>query len=422
MTSTFPVGFSLRSVQGEADIQKFVSFNAEKNNPFEGATCDCLLRHHPHARQEDFWLVEDLETGEVVATTCLLPWECRHDGIPLKLAMLEMVLTHPNYRGRGLVRAQIDHFHHQAAARGFDICVIGGIPYFYRQFGYAYSFESSWEVLPAWRIPQRSDQAYSIRPAEASDIPDLVAQYNLENKCLGSFIKRTTEHWNYLSGPARHPIWIVKHKPGAETMGYLVTLQSEERIAILESGFHSADSALHTLDWLGTRGCHELHIFGAENTGLRQLAHGLGSQTVRGDQWLVRIPDAGKLLLKLSPALEKRLEGSLWKDHSFSLIINNYHNAYQLIFQRGRLIQVDPLGFVDSSMGADGGDLCIPPDAFVRLVTGFRNLEGLFDAWPDIVIKPTARALVDTLFPRLDGYWAMPYHYLGPINHTGENT
>jgi predicted N-acetyltransferase YhbS len=417
MAGTFLAGFGLRSVQGEEDIQKFVSFNAEMNNSFEGATCECLLRHHPKINQDDFWLVEDLKTGEVVATSCLLPWECRHDGVSLRLAMLEMVLTHPNYRGKGLVRAQIDHFHHQVLTRGFDLCVIGGIPYFYRQFGYSYTLESSYESLPAWRIPDGSDQAYSIRRAEAGDIPDLMYLHSLENRTLDSYIERTPEYWRYLLGPAERPTWIVKQSPSGKSKGYLVTRVSTAGVEILESGFQSVASALFALGWLKTNGENELLIFGAENGGLRKLAHGLGSQSVRGGQWLVRIPDPGKLLLKLSPAFAKRLEGSLWKNQSFDLTINIFSKAYRLHFLQGKLSEVDALGFVDSSMGADGGDLCIPPDAFVRLVTGFRTLEGLFDAWPDIVVKPAERVLIDTLFPRLDGDWAMPYHYLGPIKN-----
>ena len=65
-------------------------------------------------------------------------------------------------------------------------------------------------------------------------------------------------------------------------------------------------------------------------------------------------------------------------------------------------------------MGADGGDLCIPPDAFVRLVFGYRSLDELFDAWPDITIKVESRRLVEVLFPRLDAYFHATYQVFGP--------
>jgi len=64
-------------------------------------------------------------------------------------------------------------------------------------------------------------------------------------------------------------------------------------------------------------------------------------------------------------------------------------------------------------MGADGGDLCIPPDAFVRLLLGYRGLDALTDAWPDIVVKPQALPLVNALFARINSYLYATYAHFG---------
>lgn len=72
-------------------------------------------------------------------------------------------------------------------------------------------------------------------------------------------------------------------------------------------------------------------------------------------------------------------------------------------------IAVAALGFVDASMGADGGDLCIPPEAFMRLLLGYRTLEQLRDSWPDIMIKAETRYLIEALFPGLSAHVLMPY-------------
>jgi hypothetical protein len=63
-------------------------------------------------------------------------------------------------------------------------------------------------------------------------------------------------------------------------------------------------------------------------------------------------------------------------------------------------------------MGADGGDLCIPPEAFVRLVIGYRALDELRDAWPDIVWRDSSRHWLDVLFPKMDSWLRMPYMVL----------
>ena len=131
--------------------------------------------------------------------------------------------------------------------------------------------------------------------------------------------------------------------------------------------------------------------------------------------WLLRFPDLARFLVRIGPVMENRLAGSVWRGLSTELIVNLYRQAFRLRFQSGRLAGVDSLGFVDASMGADGGHLCIPPEAFVRLVSGYRALEALFDAWPDIVVKPEVRNLIDVLFPPLKAYLYTPYHYLGKI-------
>jgi hypothetical protein len=95
--------------------------------------------------------------------------------------------------------------------------------------------------------------------------------------------------------------------------------------------------------------------------------------------------------------------------------VNLFRQAFALRFVGGALQEVAALGFVDASMGADGGDLCIPPDAFVRLVMGYRTLEELSDAWPDIVVRPARRHLLDTLFPNCRAYFSMPYFYYGKM-------
>ena len=155
----------LRSLRGDADKERFAVFNTAFNNPFEGATCSCLMHHHPETTLDDYWLVEDPSSGEVVSTTCLLPWVCRFDGIDLRVAQLEMVLTHPAYRSRGLVRAQIKHFEQVVLERGYDLSIISGIPYYYRQFGYAYAIDGDrCEALPVWKIPDHPSGCWPAPP------------------------------------------------------------------------------------------------------------------------------------------------------------------------------------------------------------------------------------------------------------------
>lgn len=412
----------LHGVADAVDAARFAAFNAEVNGADQGATCAALLQHHPTAAWDDFVIVEDERSRQVVSTTCLIPWRLQLGGVSLTAAMLEMVVTHPDYRRRGLVRRQIDHFHSRAAAQDFDLCIIEGIPYYYRQFGYAYALDH-WaaDALPSAWIPAGAPEV-RLRRATLADIPALMQSYTdaaantAANTTAGLALhtQRDAEYWRYLLQGASYPVYMVE--PLGETAqdaartGYVCGWQGGDptRISLVESALPSAAAALAVLQLCKPHAAM-LHLGWPQRGMLVQVARTLGGRPHGGDQWLVRTPDLPRLLLKLAPVWAGRLAEAGWPRLTGELTLNLYRQAYRLRFAEGRLTAVDALGFVDASMGAQGGDLCIPPDAFTRLLFGYRSLDELRDAWPDIVVQPARRHLVDALFPRLESYVWLPY-------------
>jgi predicted acetyltransferase len=194
-----------------------LDFNSTYNGADEGLTCDCLLRHHPGVTLSDFWLVENENTGEVISTTCLIPWTCRYGEIELRTAMLEMVLTHPDYRGQGLVRIQVKHFLQEVQARGFDLSIIWGIPYYYRQYGYGYALDGDmYESLPVWRIPDDppgKSSPYRLQPATVEDINCLTDLYPKAVAPLQLCVLRDAPYWEYLLRWADFPVEMLDNEP-----------------------------------------------------------------------------------------------------------------------------------------------------------------------------------------------------------------
>ncbi len=412
-----PNGLVLHSLRGEADKDRFAAFNGECNNPSEGATCACLVHHNPETTPDDYWLVEDESSGQVVSSTCLLPWNARLGGIDLRLAQLEMVLTRLQYRGQGLVRLQMEHFEQAVKERGFDLSLIWGIPYYYRQFGYAYAIEGDFrQSLPSWKIPDLGAASLlRLRPAGAADIPSLVEWYAFAVQGLDFYIQRSLRFWRYLLEDARHPIEIVEDAQTGAPLGYAIISCSLDAVDVIESGLERMETALQLLRALKQQAAPKILVGGPATSSLAKAAISLGSLYVPGSQWLLRLPDLAAFLRRLAPLLEQRLLDSGWYSLNTGLILNLYRQAYRLRFEAGKLAGVDALGFVDASMGAEGGDLQLPPEAFLRLAFGFRSLDELVDAWPDTLVKPEARLLVESLFPKVEAYLATPYHYMGPV-------
>jgi predicted N-acetyltransferase YhbS len=414
----------LRSVQDEADAARFVAFNATVNGDDQGATCTALLHHHPTASWDGFIMVEDETTGAIVSTTCLIPWRCELGGVGLDVAMLEMVVTHPDYRKRGLVRAQIAHFHEQAAALGYDLCIIEGIPYYYRQFGYAYAGDH-WPVdgLAVAYVPDDpAARPVRLRRAAEADVPALARFHAATVDPLDLRTPRTADYWRYLLSAADYPVYMVEPADltGAAALGYVVVWQwpSNKQVVIaIEHGIPDPTAALAVLRQLAPLG-QEICVGWPAHSTLVQVARGLGSEFLRlhSDQWLVRVVDLPRLLTKLAPVFAERLAQAGWAGLRTDLVLNLFRQAYRLRIADGALVGVDRLGFVDASMRADGGDLGIPPDAFMRLLLGYRSLAELHDAWPDIVVRGARRHLLATLFPQLDAHIWLPYMHCGYLS------
>lgn len=375
---------------------------------------DRLLRHHPGMSGTDFFFVEDTHTDQIVSTTCLIPWHCRFQGIEIKVAMLEMVGTRPAYRNKGLIRAQMRRFHQVADAGGYDLCIIQGIPYYYRQYGYSYALDAwSYDSLPGWNVPAQAAAlagSLLVRPATWEDIPALAELFTIEIASLELCTLRDPAYWRFLMEQAGWEVRVWCDSAGG-VAGYASTVPLKDRpgVRVREAGAADALTAQTMLADLTSDHAGELRINWPATGTLVRMARSWGSRPEPCYQWLIRFPDVAAWLRRLTPLFAKRLAGSPYAGLSAELVLNLFKQAYGLRFESGELREVRSLGFVDASMNADGGDLCLPPDAFVRLSLGYRDLDQLRDAWPDMVIKSHRRHLWDVLFPKFESFLSLPY-------------
>ena len=134
-----------------------------------------MERPHPTFNVRDFTVVEDTTKGEIVSSLNLISQTWRYAGIPFGVGRPELVGTHPDYRHRGLVRAQFEMIHQWSAERGHKLQAITGIPYFYRKFGYEMALnlgggrDGFKPDVP--KLKQGEEEPYRIRPADVADLP-----------------------------------------------------------------------------------------------------------------------------------------------------------------------------------------------------------------------------------------------------------
>ena len=114
--------------------------------------------------------------------------------------------------------------------------------------------------------------------------------------------------------------------------------------------------------------------------------------------WQIHLVDVGRLLRKLAPVLERRINASPFNGLSQKVIVNLYREAFELHFEGGKLLAVNNIGF------NDGGEIRIPPMQFTQLVLGYRSHEELRQNYPDVAVWGQVRLLVDVLFPKMDSF------------------
>jgi hypothetical protein len=258
-------------------------------------------------------------------------------------------------------------------------------------------------------LPAAETAGYLWRPATISDVAVLERLYAAAMAQHQLFVARSDAAWRYLLQHKGHPVRLLEEVQSSRAVGYVVPSRAQSPCRLYEHAVENPVVGLHMLALLKAECGGELQLAGPASDRLVQLALSLGGMALPvADQWLWRIPNVGGLLHKLTPRLARRVRATGYGDYTGSLCLNLYRHAFRLAFNRGA-ITVEPAGFVDASLGAAGGDLDIPPDAFVRLLLGYGTLDQLTDAWPDLRIKPAARHLVEVLFPPLTAHVLMPY-------------
>ncbi|NJM09043.1 GNAT family N-acetyltransferase [Candidatus Gracilibacteria bacterium] len=399
-------GLLLRSARSSADIERLMAFNASIHGPGLAALTHALMVEHPQARL-DYWLfIEDVATQRVAASLCLLPWTLRYGVVQLRAAEMGIVGTAEDFRRRGLVKALNKRFNEVLLRDSFDLSIIQGIPYFYRQFGYEYAMPLElWcrVELHQFRALAENERTFSVRRASDADLPQLERLYNEAALSLDIATVRDTATWRYLLGAG------LTTETGGETLlviaanghavGYVRVMAHGFGDGLIcgEASLMPAEAALAVLAWLcdlaRERGKLYLRLNLPPGHVLNMLALHHGAHDGGGYAWQIKVPDAAALLHKLAPLFAQRLQASAFAGWQGTLAVNLYQETLALHFEAGLLTQLEAL------LPGTWGDLRLPPQLLAPLALGWRSLAELKYAFPDVNGAAMAWSLANVLFP-----------------------
>lgn len=401
----------------------------EPNRGIEVVTRDLMSGVHPTCDATDFTVVEDTHTGAIVSSMCLIPQKFSYEGMEFHAGLPELVGTHPDYRGRGLVREQFEVIHRWSAERGHLMQAIGGIPYYYRRFGYEMAVGmDAGRRMYAQDVPQNpasgekdDEQAgpYRLRLAEASDAAFL------------SHLNRQAGERYLLTCVRDERLWryeVAGRDPDSDSSFEFIIVEDAKRepVGYLCHARDLRESSLRVYGYELTRGISWLEVTPAVLAGLKDIGQEydagrpLASLTfMLGERHLlyealpepllhrldrhghysfyVRVPDLPVFLKNITPVLERRLAGSVAAGHTGELKISFYGDGLYLKLERGRLSAVECW----EPMDEEPSDAAFPDITFLQLLFGHRSLDELDYAFADCSPgNGEVRVLLETLFPR----------------------
>ena len=379
---------------------------------------------HPTTGPACFTVVEVPEEDRIVSSAVLIPQRWSYEEVPFGVGRMELVSTHPDYRRRGLVRAQFEVLHGWCQEHDLPVQAITGIPYFYRRFGYGYALELGGGYrLPPSAVPSRKgdeEAPFALRDATLEDLPALMAFY--ERACRGSLVRclRSEAVWRYLLTHAVGDRYQVIVDGEGKPVGYLATFQQLWRsgyplreLAVGE-GVALAAVLPPVVRALGKQGEALAKKAGKPLAGLffAQQPARLAASWLRAHHavprpayaWYLRVADLAAFLRRIGPALERHLANSILVGHTGELRLDFYTGGLRLAFEEGRLAEAENL-----PPGVEKPQAGFPPGTFLALLFGYRSLDDLRRAYPDVWTEGEAQMLLEALFPPRPS-WVLPLH------------
>jgi len=388
-------------------------------------TRDVFTRPHVSLTPNDFTIVEETSSGRIVSAMCLIQQTWTYEGIEFGMGRPEYVATHPDFRKRGLIRAQFDVIHQWCAERGLVVQGITGIPYFYRQFGYEFALNLGGRRVGFVPPKLKDGQAekFHLRPAEEKDILLMMSAYEYGRQRSMVSADWPPVHWhNNLYEMSQDNIQrlefrIIEYADTNEPVGYLAYPAHLVMSGVyayhfeLMPGVSWVEVAPVVVRYLWSQGQEYAKV---ENKPCESFGFYLGAQhplyDALGDVlpivrdpygWYLRVPDLIGFLNHVEPVLEKRLAESIVCGHSGEYLIGMYPKGIKLVLERGRIASVESW----MPNHADHGNAGFPALTFLQILFGYRSFEELKYAFPDCWWdNDQTQVVINALFPKKNSH------------------
>jgi hypothetical protein len=281
------------------------------------------------------------------------------------------------------------------------------------------------------RAQESTPEPYALRAATTEDIPLLMELYNRQRLTSMVWTIASERFWCYQIQEEKDPTVVGKQMcvrmiiDGAGAVqGYLMVAIKRWSNSLHVYALNVAAGVswqavvpplLRALQAYGM----QIPAVGPDVPPLNEISFGLGSTHPVYDvlgkalapfyeppyAWYVRVPDVLAFMRHIAPALERRLANSAAAAFTGELTLDFYRGGLHLVFDKGYITHIEPWRAAAYKNNADAS---CPALVFLQLLFGYRSLDELRYAFPDVWIeKSGAEVLLNALFPKKFS-WVMP--------------
>lgn len=385
MQQPLPDGLVLRAATA-ADVPAAARLLAERGDPADAVDLELVV-----GTEGPDGVAVVVDGDRVVSTLTLLDEVVHIDGLAVPAGQIELVATDPEFEGRGLVRALVAWGHERSRQRGHLLQIMVGIPYFYRQFGYAYAIPMApWRPLAT--VPAAAADI-EIRAAGLDDIPAMQALQDRAQSSVDVRMGHGASCWRWLVERDGSEQWAAE-RDGA-IVGTCRALPPEEGGAVAELAVADEDAARSLLAHAASRASEDLSV--QQRIGVAEAAEPfLGPATDKPDWYYARVERLAPLLEHLAPVLQDRLRSAGFGERDHEVLLSSWrsHVRFTIGPSGFRLLAEGGPEQAPVSKGGSG----VPPEALPGLILGPLGALGLEEALPDCFLG-RQRELMAALFP-----------------------
>ncbi len=397
---------------GRDDINRIVQFNTKVFRPTVGAWAGELLSGaHPTVSIDDFSIVEDIASGEIVSALCFFNQNWQFEGARLNVGQIELVGTDEHYRGRGLIRGQMDWFAKKLEEHHCQLTCVQGVPTLYQRLGYHFAIPLKGGVrLRLDQIPNdKLPTGYKVRLCSQDDFPRISELFEQSIQSLAIRADRDVSLWMYQEGQSpesEHAYETYALEQIDQIVGYvrLARHAKPKAIVIREIALSSHDDLLAILVFI--RQLADARHLESVILQLPVCHRALdavkywGAEVIPPFAWQVRVIEWTVFFEAIVSALEQRLARSLMKNYSGDVLIfvEDHKCILRLVFHRGKVSCITRED-VSSHWHAKVTDQIL-----TMLALGYRSRSELESWYLEMQTQPEAWYILDVLFPKLDAY------------------